>query len=1427
MKIKTRLTSGKSFFNRIHSLTAVLLLLLTLAPSAKAANIDEEEAGKWETIGTGQLIDGWVLPYIIGDEYKNNPIEVEIQQYKENGKIYRIWQPYKNIFEVIDNAVAKGAKRSTANEIAKSDYKGQIIFDITNPEYVKIGDFRSGDRVGNTKPAGIKVTKGGNAMYSNQFGFEGELYASTAYSFYMNQGMPESFWSGPSDYYGKNNPIIYTNGGVSVEKTFSVDSNLSGPYNPRNYSAFIYFPTDYNPDDNGEETPEVSDRYRWEDIISYPDNKYFLATFDTQSYNEPQTESGAYAPFPALGGKEGYPAQIIKNYETEDGQKVLRIFFTQLYRNLPYEGNVDWRPHFMLAKNSDDICYPADFSSLNLGEDVHTVIPESGIKYDLSAKTYPITSGSGDNWLSHDHFLLGENCMYDVVITIYFDIDDEQYDKPLAIKFDYKDSAPEEKAFFIGSLTKTSSLYDEEKDNLGGYMTRVPFDTNDYPFTYTFRAEEEEYEFILFHKYPYWMSKGPDFYKVFFRAFDYDNFRFHNEMGSGLEPLTRRIANDLEEGVINRYPGYEGLPHKDSELGVSYKNSIHYTPFHLKNLEVGKIYQIKFDEPDLLYSIIPAFDWVLNSELDDYFNEKGIDISNLKDYYVTFDIDVILPGEEERFDDSYLTFDKSKNPRPLTTQEEADVKRVPLAKRLDRDARYQVLKGLMYKEDMSFLNLYYTEYTPVPETYQLVQSLKLNENTGDYEAVKDAFGNNVYYTYDYTKEKGKTYKVTLDKDFKVASFDVVKTIDGHSIDESVEYKDPKYNFSDFLFIVSTHPTWIQSAYVNDKITGIIGKLKFKDTEDIINFDTTKTFDPEHLHEVVKMKNVDGPLDVKDFDIEYSYTYSNRYQGVHVSMYDTSLPTTIDINYLILSAVDSYHTGELETDYFNGGYKLKIFNRADILRASVNSTLSANIPQGEAAIWRTSESTVAVGSVEGLENPTVETTGRLTVPEPMDLKPIYSLSTDNDAKADSGNSQIEIHFYAEDLVDDNYTVDYLTLPELKIHSHDYHITFPYVPSNVTLDLGNVMNAENANFSLIMHDEDNKGAGEIILNPENGISQPGYFNADLGYIYDRTQNKPLEAHRTLTLAFSGDPEIVYYRWNGGVDAETDLDLTAPEVSTPEVNNHAQVGRWIRPLDPDPENAATCQWEEVLYIDGTSIVNTADHITEKSGSKPDGDLITGDDAEDHTTLYLLEILDLDNEQNVKERILATKEEIEGMKFDVYRHPDTFLRDEWLHDFKNVDGSQGYIDLTQFNGKVVKPFRLRNVYLFPIANNGFMMSDNTTSPYESADDDAKTKSIAMLAETAPTKGVYHGVTTPVAEVEVILQSLDEGVTSDVEIVESDSQQFAKAGYGYVEVLVDGAELYTSAGKFLGAGKALYHVNAGVYVVRLGGVAQKVVVKG
>ena len=109
---------------------------------------DEEQEGQWESVGTATFEDGWVFP-AIKEWGAEHPMEVELQRNVENANIYRLWRPYWN-------------EDSPLFEKNKSQYDGQIVFDISDPDHVI---FPPG------MPAGFRDNSIGEFFVSNWLGW--------------------------------------------------------------------------------------------------------------------------------------------------------------------------------------------------------------------------------------------------------------------------------------------------------------------------------------------------------------------------------------------------------------------------------------------------------------------------------------------------------------------------------------------------------------------------------------------------------------------------------------------------------------------------------------------------------------------------------------------------------------------------------------------------------------------------------------------------------------------------------------------------------------------------------------------------------------------------------------------------------------------------------------------------------------------------------------------------------------------------------------------------------------------------------------------------------------------------------------------------------------------------------------------------------
>ena len=88
---------------------------------------DQEKVGMWKDAGKATFVDAWVTALLeINYEFVDPAsfaFEVPLQQSVQNPNVYRLWAPYHQPDFVYADA-------------NQSEYQGQIVFDITDPEHV-------------------------------------------------------------------------------------------------------------------------------------------------------------------------------------------------------------------------------------------------------------------------------------------------------------------------------------------------------------------------------------------------------------------------------------------------------------------------------------------------------------------------------------------------------------------------------------------------------------------------------------------------------------------------------------------------------------------------------------------------------------------------------------------------------------------------------------------------------------------------------------------------------------------------------------------------------------------------------------------------------------------------------------------------------------------------------------------------------------------------------------------------------------------------------------------------------------------------------------------------------------------------------------------------------------------------------------------
>ena len=682
----------------------------------------------------------------------------------------------------------------------------------------------------------------------------------------------------------------------------------------------------------------------------------------------------------------------------------------------------------------------------------------------------------------------------------------------------------------------------------------------------------------------------------------------------------------------------------------------------------------------------------------------------------------------------------------------------------------------LFADVLSWISL--MEYEPEVVSYQLVEHF--GEKYSSYPNTK------VYYTFDLNKyhtddtKISDTYRIVINDQNTILDCTTVT-----NINETETYKNKEYLFTDLLLVRTQDPSWLNQNEVDARIGDISGEF-------VVN-DNSETSIPIKAYKPTR---------------KYSYRSLPIYrEGSVVGMrfIDNKQSGEIDFAYAIFPMKGENEPLNRQKFTLNDGFTYDFSSNIEFQYYNqFNNVLTTLV---DVAPTR-------VGDLENFINPAVDGYGQLVVSEPKDVQDgiEYSLTAERAVESSTGDNTIKIYFYADDLVNAGYTEASYTLPELKLYAHDYHVKFPYEPSNVTEDLATIMKEQNVLFQLQVDepDRDGKPYTTVELDPTADTTKPGFFNADLGDIFNVDQNKGEDATRSMTLAKYNFTNV-YKRWDNDEQSLVKLDLNAPELTEKGIDynedtydaesNQTEVTH-VYLEDVDIDGIGTVR---AVCIPGFDLINTLDGITADN----DGDLTVGDDDDNFTTLYLVEYDDLYRNLNKVEktayRKLLTKEGIRNYHFPV------IILDEG--DGFNID---------EYKGKAYN-FRVRNVYLFPVDNDGFRMPEDANLPEAPAPADKPVVHIVALADAAA-GSEYHGVTTPVMEHTLVFPEKTPTGSDDMDL-ETDGR-LALTGQGYVDVIAEGASLYRTDGSLVGVGEGRYYISGGVYVVRCGTAVQKIVVR-
>lgn len=182
--------------------------------------IDEEQPGEWNFIGYATIEDAWVTAALTKDgepvDPAEYPFDVELHQNVSNPNLYRLWAPYH-------------ADGFPLRDMNKSELRGQIRFDITDPDHVV---FQPG------VAAGVDVGVGEMYMFDIlgwQIWMQGDKYTEEL--------LPQiiAFME------NNNQPFSTFEDGVLIVKTsmFDIDSACTHGYSwpdTEYKTSIIYFP---------------------------------------------------------------------------------------------------------------------------------------------------------------------------------------------------------------------------------------------------------------------------------------------------------------------------------------------------------------------------------------------------------------------------------------------------------------------------------------------------------------------------------------------------------------------------------------------------------------------------------------------------------------------------------------------------------------------------------------------------------------------------------------------------------------------------------------------------------------------------------------------------------------------------------------------------------------------------------------------------------------------------------------------------------------------------------------------------------------------------------------------------------------------------------------------------------------------------------
>lgn len=1163
--------------------------------------------------------------------------------------------------------------------------------------------------------------------------------------------------------------------------------------------------------------------YLWDNIVKrQPDKyKYTICEFKYGTYE------GTDIKIESHGGAFSITAQQIRQGVNDAGYKELTIIMPYLTISADLPGFLLRRSERGGNDNrlcNGTLFYPAD---VKYDITDYTFQPESGERYKLAETkdnllmNNPVPYfmiGAANNHTynnSFDGFVHYQ--IYNVIVTIEFDESDTDFETPIYITFNYntdtanfsKEDNPDPetgfrpvnqgKPVFIGTLAQTSEKYKEmykQYSPYGGWTTWVPFESeseeegyttntvikevgkykgdptktfdersfsNQYPFTYTFTAEKEEYDFAIFLEVdrPYslgaynLMAGDKELYR--YLSFWSDEYDFSANFGQKEDKENYDYVNIKSDlGITKPFPGNIGPDYFLPEFAPEKSYTNMTKSIHLSGLNRGRVYQLKIGRTSTI-------NWYIQDGRD--MDREGESEFNLDTRPYVSDAMAWVSLME------YTPEIKGLQLVKYIGEDEGT------ADNLENATVYYTFDAAAYKDEKKPLG-----------TYKIV----LNEN------------NKIVGCDDVTEEinEREAYKT---KDYLFTNKILVRTFDPawmRTNDEKVDVMITNI-VGRFCYEQNGEPNYFDALFFGDNEDNYLNKeFDYNGTYPKAQKFMTRQLVRAFAYSVIEVEDVNNPLDEKTFTLVGNPDVTPSSEGVKTAEGFTYSYNS-DFSY-------KYQYSYLEYEYNDDGN----------LKKENGKPIYSVIPRNDAP-----EHEVVIASNEMNNYKTVEGTGRLGIPTPIAQNVEYLLdATTESVIGNNEKKDISIMLHLNDRypaettgeTNENHPetlkngdiISY-TLPEKALHSHNYNIIYKTDGPNITDDFSSLIKERPVvEYSYYIDNDTYRDANS---------NDPGFYNAFMGDIYNPIINEEEESvSRTLNLKFLNPDHVVYDRWTP-ITATVEFKEQPPTITLKKSSKNKDID--------DDSNLPDKIYSSFIVLD--AINNTDDYLTvSEDGEVALSGLITGNPeptvSEDVTTLYLVEYFWYETSIDSPKLNDATlKKDYALVTYDELIDNKRIFVDTFKSSSASIEGflqeRDSHIEKDQNEKGFVNPLRIRNIYLFPNKNPGLSFAVYTQ------DINGMSRLITLAEPLAADNSFdYHGITTTPYSPKVFFNETQSGLTD----IESVSKPLAVSRTGAIEVISENAEVYGIDGTLIARGNGIYFVDPGMYIVTDRTCSAKLIVK-